>query len=268
MDELHELLRRDDPNQPVRRHPRIEERKRKKHYNSVNKEKIQLVVGSPEYHGFIEHLQEVEDDPNYCVCLSCWRFVNLHQKRLHQFKGHETIPNGTITSESSFLHYNQLFQNLPTRKIVTLIQPLSLTEGSSREDLTNHLCSDLRFGSNFTGFTKGQPPYLNEPVCPFNLISSQFDPSGTHEEVQQELEMLGWYKRAKDTSLGKESGMLGQLKFGQFVNGYGKEASLMFMRMIEEAWLDVEATQGIMGEIGHMIREIRVRQGQRQYDII
>lgn len=39
----------------------------------------------------------------------------------------------------------------------------------------------------------------------------------------------------------------------------------MFMRMVEEAWMDVDATHKIMDEIGHMLREIKLSEGLRVY---
>lgn len=76
---------------------------------SLFREKVQLYVDSPEYNQFMKLLEDVADDPNYCVCLSCWRFVNLFQKKIHEIKGHNCLKAGTFNNHLAFRHYNTMY---------------------------------------------------------------------------------------------------------------------------------------------------------------
>ena len=79
-----------------------------------------VYLDSKEYKDFLINLEQKKEDINFCVCLTCWRFVNMFQKKVHELKGHHCLEAGTFNSEAAFLHYNKVFMQSYQRKIVTL----------------------------------------------------------------------------------------------------------------------------------------------------
>lgn len=130
------------------------------------KDRTLVMVNSSAFRRYIAMLEYVANDQNYCICLSCWQFVSLYQLKLHQHKGHICVRNGIIASLNSYLHYCDLFQYMPRDNVVTFFQ----RPQGQNSYIIEQLCHDTRFGNNFSGVMYGQPPYLNEPLCPFNQV--------------------------------------------------------------------------------------------------
>jgi len=103
----------------------VEPNKQQKPYeNKVHRE-------SEEYRKFIAELEDekVMQDGKHHVCLTCWAFLTFYKKRWHEGMGHQCLQNSTCCSESSFLHYAQLFGKISdNEKFITLFTPFEMLQ--------------------------------------------------------------------------------------------------------------------------------------------
>ena len=197
-------------------------RPNKKVKQYVFKDKLQVFVDTQEYKDFIKLLQDNADNPDYNVCLTCWRFVNPVQCKLHLFYGHHCLPHGRIRTSDTFQHYCKTFLYYVQKKVVAVIRPIE----PNTKDVINCLCHDVKFGICFTGSFKGQPPYLNEPTIPFNTVKQELNPRAIMEEIEEEQARIRLYK---ECLRGKGTGVMYKVKFGEYVKGYTRENQMLLV---------------------------------------
>jgi hypothetical protein len=141
-----------------------------------------MYIDSFEFQDWISELEEIVTDQmgNHFICLTCWCFVDLHQKLQHQRYMHVCPEQDAITDRDSFLHYAKIFNQYHKNSglVLTLqaynpvqVNRIMVVHPTAQKGIRN---VRLKRGPKESQFIcdnlKGIPPCLQDPLVPLEMV--------------------------------------------------------------------------------------------------